>query len=339
MIIVLKRNPTDEQVAEAEAHVRELGYEPHTIRGVVRTIVAAVGDETTHTHLDAMQNFDYVDRVLPIQNRYKLISRETYENPLVVNIGSTQIGAGAFHIIGGPCAIESYEQLHASCKGALDHGAHFIRAGAYKPRTSPYDFQGLGKAGLELLSKLKQELNCCIVSECVSESDIPDMDRVVDVFQIGTRNALNYALLQAAARTGKTVLLKRGMSATIEEWLLAAEYIVKAGNPNVILCERGIRTFETATRNTLDVSAIAIAKQETNLPVFVDPSHAAGRRDLIPALAKAGIAAGADGMLVEVHHDPSAALSDSAQQLTPEAFSQLISEIRPFIKAAGKQLT
>ncbi len=338
MIIVLKKNATASEIASAESNVRSLGYEPHTIRGAVRTIVAAVGDESANASLEALSVHPFVDRIIPIQKRYKLISRESGANPLVVNVCDHQIGNGNFHIIGGPCAIESYEQMKASGDGALAGGAHFVRGGAFKPRTSPYDFQGMGSEGLDILARFRKEAGCPIVSEIVSEGDIDAMLPMVDVFQIGTRNALNYSLLQAVADTGKAILLKRGMSSTIEEWLLAAEYIVKQGNPNVILCERGIRTFETATRNTLDLGALAVAKQETNLPVFVDPSHAAGRRDIIPALAKAAVAAGADGLIIEVHQHPEQALSDSAQQLTPEDFKELVDDIRPFIKVAGKSL-
>jgi len=228
-------------------------------------------------------------------------------------------------------------QMMTVAKAVKAAGATLLRGGAFKPRTSPYDFQGLGAEGLNILKVVKQAVGLPVVSEITRQTDLDAMVDIVDVLQIGARNAMNYSLLEAVAKSGKPILLKRGLASTIEEWLLAAEYIAKNGNPNVILCERGIRTFENATRNTLDISAVALAKQECNLPVIVDPSHAAGRRDLIPALSKAAIAAGADGLMVEVHQHPEDALSDSSQQLTPAAFKNLMQSLRPFAKAAGKE--
>jgi 3-deoxy-7-phosphoheptulonate synthase len=338
MIIVLKKDCSEQDVSELESEVESLGYIPHTIHGVVRTVIAAVGDETSHQSLLSMESDPRVERVIAIQKRWKLVSREHSTTTHQINVAGKIIGGDDFHVIAGPCAVENYDQLKKSAQGALDGGATFIRAGAYKPRTSPYDFQGLGAEGLELLSKVKMELGTPIVSEIVKVTDIPAMNEVVDIYQIGTRNALNYALLEAVAETGKPVLLKRGMSATIEEWILAAEYLAKSGNQNIILCERGIRTFETSTRNTLDISAVAVAKQETHLPVFVDPSHAAGRRDIIPQLSKAAAAVGADGILVEVHFAPEEALSDSKQQLSPVMFKELMADLEPFVVAAGKKI-
>jgi 3-deoxy-7-phosphoheptulonate synthase len=335
MIIVLKTHSPDKDVDQVETAVRKLGYEPHTIRGVIRTVVAAVGDETTHQSLEILENLPMVDRVIPIQKRYKLVSREAQAERTTIPVGDLEIGGGTFHVIAGPCSVESREQMLSAAGAVKQAGGTLLRGGAFKPRTSPYDFQGLGAEGIRILQEAKEASGLPVVSEIIRGRDLDIMQDVVDILQIGARNALNYSLLETVAASGKPVLLKRGLSATIEEWLLAAEYLAKNGNPNVILCERGIRTFETATRNTLDVSAVALAKMECNLPVFVDPSHAAGRADLIPALCKAAIAAGADGLLVEVHDHPSEAQSDASQQLTPGAFSVLISELEPFIEAVN----
>jgi 3-deoxy-7-phosphoheptulonate synthase len=275
--------------------------------------------------------------VIPIQRRYKLVSRQAQQDGTTITVGGVTIGGGVFHVIAGPCAVEGYEQTLQTARSVTASGATLFRGGAFKPRTSPYDFQGLGERGLRILNQVKAETGLPVVSEVVREIDLGVMVGAVDIVQIGARNATNYSLLEAVARCGKPVLLKRGMAATVEEWFLAAEYIVKNGNPAVILCERGIRTFETATRNTLDISAVALAKQETNLPVFVDPSHASGRRDLVAPLSKAAIAAGADGLMVEVHLEPDLAHSDAAQQLSLDQFHELIVEIEPVVKTCGKR--
>lgn len=338
MIVVLRPNPTDEEVTDIEQRVQELGYEPHTIRGVVRTVVAAVGDESAKASLESLISLPSVENVMPVQKRYKLISRETHAEPTVIPIRDIQIGGGVFHVIAGPCSVESEEQMLQTAKGVHHFGASMLRGGAFKPRTSPYDFQGLGQSGLDILARARQETGLPVVTEVVRESDIEAVAAVADVMQIGARNAMNYSLLEAVALTGKPVFLKRGLASTVQEWLLAAEYIVKRGNRNVMLCERGIRTYETSTRNTLDLSAVAIAKKETSLPVFVDPSHAAGRWDLVNDLSRAAAAVGADGLMIEVHRHPEVALSDGVQQITPDAFGALMNEIRPFVEAAGKKL-
>lgn len=336
MIIVLKLNPSPEDVATVETHVRELGYEPHTLNGAVRTVIACIGDETDHTDLHALLNLPMVTEVVPIQKKFKLISREIHPEPMPVSIGDLRLSDNTFHLIAGPCAVESAEQTLSTARAVKAAGATLLRGGAFKPRTSPYDFQGLGQEGLEILAAAKAETGLPIVTELVSERDTEAVAAVADVIQIGARNALNYALLTEAARTGKPVLLKRGLSATLHEWLLAAEYIAKQGNPNIILCERGIRTYETATRNTLDLSAVAAVKRETGLPVFVDPSHAAGRLDLVEPLAKAAVAVGADGLLVEVHPNPEHALSDQAQQMTFEVFEAFVRAILPYVNLSGR---
>jgi len=338
MIIIMRPRSTDEEVRDIEERVRTLGYEPHTIRGVIRTVVAAVGDESAHATLETLIALPTVENVLPVQKKFKLISREAHPDSTIVKVGDLEIGGGIFHVIAGPCSVESMDQMIETAKGVVQYGASILRGGAFKPRTSPYDFQGLGAAGLDILEKAKEETGLPIITEVVRESDIELVASKADILQIGARNALNYSLLEGVAATGKPIFLKRGMSATVQEWLLAAEYIVKSGNRNVILCERGIRTYETATRNTLDLSAVAIAKKESSLPVFVDPSHAAGRWDLITDLSKAAIAVGADGLMIEVHRHPEVALSDGAQQLTPDAFGVLMKDILPFIEVVGKRL-
>jgi len=338
MIVVLKPNTGEEQVAAVEQKIRALGYEPHTIRGEVLTVVAAIGDETTHASLESLVSLPMVDNVLPVQKRYKLVSRETHPERMTVPVADLLVGGDAFHIIAGPCSVETAEQMITTAEQVKEAGASMLRGGAYKPRTSPYDFQGLGESGLTLLRQTREATGLPIVTEVLRESNVDNVAAVADMLQIGTRNALNYALLERVAETSKPVLLKRGFAATVDEWLLAAEYVVRNGNPHVILCERGIRTFETSTRNTLDLSAVAIAKQESRLPVFVDPSHAAGRWDLIGPLSKAAIAAGADGLMIEVHWRPEAALSDGAQQIKADAFRQIVGELQPYLDAAGKRL-
>ena len=338
MIVILKPHSSEEEINNVEQHIRTLGYQPHTIRGEVLTVVAAIGDEMEHSSLESLVHLPMVENVMPVQKRYKLVSRETHPETSVVKVGKLEIGKNNFHIIAGPCAVESTEQMMLTAQQLKGTGASLLRGGAYKPRTSPYDFQGLGKDGLDILLKAKKATGFPIVTEVICEADVKSVSEVADVLQIGARNALNYSLLKAVAKTNKAILLKRGLSSTIDEWLLAAEYVVKHGNPNVILCERGIRTFETATRNTLDLSAVVIAKQEVRLPVFVDPSHAAGRWDLIEPLSKAAIAAGADGLMIEVHHDPGAALSDGAQQITPQTFASIVAALHPFIEISGKKV-
>jgi len=338
MIVVLKSHSSDREIKKVENHVRKLGYQPHTIRGVVRTVIAAVGDETVKRSLEILESLPSVERVIPIQKRYKLVSREAQEKTTVIPVGPIEIGSGVFHIIAGPCSVESREQMLATADAVAAAGATMLRGGAFKPRTSPYDFQGLGASALHILAEAKERTGLPIVSEVIRETDIELMIDVVDIFQIGARNAMNYSLLEEVARSGKPVLLKRGLASTVEEWLLAAEYLAKNGNHNVILCERGIRTYEQATRNTFDASAVALAKLECNLPVFVDPSHATGRVDLIPAISKAAVAAGADGLMIEVHPHPESAYSDSSQQLTPREFSDLVRSIQPFVKAAGMKM-
>jgi 3-deoxy-7-phosphoheptulonate synthase len=338
MIVVLKPHISDEQIEDVRQHVVELGYEPRLIKGVQRTVIAAVGDETSHRSLETLRGMEQVENVVPIQKRYKLASREFHQANSKVMIGDSPIGENHFQIIAGPCAIESREQLRQVAKDLTQCGIRVIRGGAYKPRTSPYDFQGLGDEGVDLLQEVKEEFGVAVVTEVVGVPQVEKVAKVVDMLQIGARNCQNYHLLEVVAACGKPVLLKRGMASTIEEWLSAAEYLMVNGCSNVVLCERGIRTFETATRNTLDLSAVAIAKRESHLPVVVDPSHAAGIVTLVPSLARAAIAAGADGLLVEAHPTPVDALSDAAQQIPSAEFHNLVDDLRPWVELAGKTL-
>ncbi|OGV54403.1 MAG: 3-deoxy-7-phosphoheptulonate synthase [Lentisphaerae bacterium GWF2_44_16] len=333
MIIVFKPNTPEANIQEISGMIIKLGYEPRVIRGVEHTVIGAVGDEKMLRSLEVFKTFPCVADVLPIQKRYKLASREYKKKDSVLKIGNEKVGGGHFQVVAGPCAVESIEQMRQAAKDIVSAGVRIMRAGAYKPRTSPYDFQGLGEEGLDILRQIKDEFKVAVITEVVGVTHIEKIAQVADCLQIGARNCQNYHLLEAVAAAGLPVLLKRGMSSTIEEWLSSAEYLMVHSCPRVILCERGIRTFETATRNTLDVSAVAVAKKESHLPVFADPSHAAGRVDMVLPLARAAIAAGADGILVEVHPDPVNAMSDAAQQITSSAFSEFMDGIKPIIAA------
>jgi 3-deoxy-7-phosphoheptulonate synthase len=338
MIVILKPKTSKEQVEEVAQEVQKLGYSPHVIYGELQTVIAAIGDERTHHTLESLAVFPQVERVLPVQKRYKLVSRESKSEETVVNVDGVRIGGGHFVVMAGPCSVESEEQLISTARAVKARGAKILRGGAYKPRTSPYEFQGLGREGLRILAAAKQETGLKIITEVLSERDVEHVCESADILQVGARNAQNFQLLIECAKSRKTVLLKRGMSERIEEWLLAAEYILSNGNPNVLLCERGIRTFETYTRNTLDLAAVAIAKKESHLPVIVDPSQGCGRADLVPMLCRGAVAVGADGLLIEVHPHPAEALSDGQQQVDFEVFSRLISELQPFLNATDQKL-
>lgn len=339
MIIVIRPGTSEQGIQQVIDAVKEFKYEPRPIRGVERTIIACVGDERNHHTLESLIVLPQVESVTPIQKKYKLVSRDYQKQDSILKVRNCQIGGGTFHVVAGPCSVESRQQAVETAGAVKSLGATLFRGGAFKPRTSPYDFQGLGKEGLDLLKEARDATGLPIVTEVLSPNDVEMVANVADVLQIGTRNAQNVPLLAAAAASGKTILLKRGMSSLVDEWLLAAEYICVHGNSQVIMCERGIRTFEHACRNTLDLSAVAVAKMETHLPVFVDPSHAAGRADMVIPLARASVAAGADGLLIEVHPNPATALSDGGQQLKPKQFGQLMAEIRPLVEVMGKQLT
>jgi 3-deoxy-7-phosphoheptulonate synthase len=337
VIIVLKTGTAEPEIQQVVDAVKAFGYEPKLIRGVERTIVACVGDERNHHTLESLIVLPQVESVTPVQKKYKLVSREYQAQDTVLDVNGCRIGGGTFHVVAGPCSVETAAQTLETAKAVKALGATLFRGGAFKPRTSPYDFQGLGREGLELLRQARAATGLPIVTEVMSPQDVEMVAEVADVLQIGARNAQNVPLLAAAAKSGKVILLKRGMSSYVDEWLLAAEYICVHGNSKVILCERGIRTFDHACRNTLDVGAVAVAKKETHLPVFVDPSHAAGRADMVIPLARAAVAAGADGLLVEVHPNPATALSDGGQQLKPEQFAELMAQIRPLVEVIGKR--
>ena len=337
MIIVLKPNTSDAQLDEVFQLAKKHGYDPKIIRGVERTILACVGDERSHDTLETFISLPAVESVTPIQKKYKLVSRDFKPTDTTFKIQDIEVGYPHFQVIAGPCSVEGYQQAKLTAARVKELGATFFRAGAFKPRTSPYDFQGLGKEGLKILRQIHDETKLPIVTEVMSPSEADLVAEFSDVLQIGTRNAQNYPLLIAAAKTGKPILLKRGFASTVVEWLLAAEYVASHGNDKIILCERGIRTFETSTRNTLDLSAVAVAKSETHLPIFVDPSHAAGRSDMVLPLAKAAIAVGADGLLVEVHPNPTEAWSDDDQQLNFEQFKTFMEEIKPFLNVVGRK--
>ena len=338
MIVILKPKTSKEQIQEVVQEVQKLGYTPHPIYGELQTVVAAIGDERTHHTLESLTVLPQVERVLPVQKRYKLVSRESKPEDTVVDVDGIRIGGENFVVMAGPCSVESEEQLISTARAVKAAGAKILRGGAYKPRTSPYEFQGLGREGLRLLAAAKKETGLKIITEVLSERDVEHVCETADVLQVGARNAQNSQLLIECAKSRKPVLLKRGMSERIEEWLLAAEYILANGNQSVLLCERGIRTFETYTRNTLDLAAVAIAKNESPLPVVVDPSQGCGRADLVKVLCRGAVAIGANALLIEVHPYPAEALSDGQQQIDFEVFSQLVSELGPFLNAINRKL-
>ena len=336
MIIVIRPRASKEQIAQVISEVEKLGYTPAPIHGVAQTVVAAIGDERTHANLESLTVLPQVESVLRVQKRYKLASRESHPEDTIVDVGGIEIGGQKFCLMAGPCSVENEDQLLSTAATVKAAGATVLRGGAFKPRTSPYEFQGLGSEGLRLLGLARQKTGLKIVTEVLSERDVEQVAEVADILQIGARNGQNFQLLIEAARSGKPILLKRGMSERIEEWLLAAEYILAHGNPNVLLCERGIRTFESYTRNTLDLAAVAIAKKESHLPVIVDPSQGCGRADLVIALCCGAVAMRADGLLIEVHPNPAEALSDGQQQVDFASFQTLAEAIQPFLKAVNK---
>jgi len=337
MIILLKPEATQSDANEILDQISSLDLKPLYMPGIERTVIGAIGDERKIAQLH-LENHPMVETITPILSPYKLVSRELYPEDTVVNIDNIPVGGDNFTIIAGPCAIESDEQLYKTAEIVKEYGGHCLRGGAFKPRTSPYSFQGLGLKGLKILHNISVKLNIPTVTEVIEVQDIEDIEKYASAFQVGARNMQNFRLLKALGQTRKPVILKRGISATINELLLAAEYIVDEGNPNVILCERGIRTYETATRNTLDLNAIPYIKQHCHLPVIVDPSHGTGVRSLVEPMSKAAVACGADGIMIEVHYNPKVALSDGQQTLFPEQFRQLLINLKPFIKAAGKKI-
>lgn len=339
MIVVLKPEISKKDEEAVLKEIRKLGYKPHVMRGVERTVVGAIGDERTHSSLETLTAWPQVEKVMPVQKRYKLVSREAHKANSRIRIGKDiVIGGEEIVVMAGPCSVESETQLLVTAEAVRKAGAKMLRGGAFKPRTSPYEFQGLGEKGLKLLAKARKQTGLAIITELLSQDHAELVAEYTDVIQIGARNAQNFQLLIAAAKTGKPVLLKRGLSMRIEEWLLAGEYVLANDNPNLLFCERGIRTFETYTRNTLDLSTIPIIKQESHCPIVIDPSQGCGRADLVVSMCKGAVALGADALLIEVHPNPAEAWSDGAQQVTLEMFARLMKELRPFAEAAGRRM-
>jgi 3-deoxy-7-phosphoheptulonate synthase len=336
MIIVMKSNSNENDIQEISKVLGNLGLGIHISKGSEKTIIGVIGDKRKLSDVP-LELMNGVERLVPIVESYKLASKTFQPEPSIVNVGGVKIGGKELVIMAGPCAVESREQILTSAAAVKKAGAQFLRGGAFKPRTSPYAFQGLEEEGLKLLKEAKEATGLLIISEVTSERAVEIADKYVDMFQVGARNVQNFQLLREIGRSKKPVLFKRGSSTTIDEWLNAAEYIMSEGNYNVVLCERGIRTFETATRNTLDISAVPVIKSLSHLPIVVDPSHAAGKAQYILPLSKAAIAAGADGLIIEVHPNPKCALSDAAQQLPPEDFNNLCKDIGRIADIIGRE--
>jgi len=338
MIIVLRPDATQQQIDHIIEKVQKLGLTPHVSKGTERTIIGVIGPEDV-LRVTPLEVFPGVEKVMPVLAPYKLVSREFRREDSVIEVGrGIKIGGRRIAIMAGPCAIENIATLREIALEVKKAGATILRGGAFKPRTSPYTFQGLGEEGLKILKQIGQELDLVTVTEVMDPRDVELVARYADILQIGARNMQNFNLLKEVGLTKKPVVLKRGMSSTVKELLMSAEYILAGGNFNVVLCERGIRTFEDATRNTLDISAIPVAKQLSHLPIIVDPSHAAGKWGLVAPLSKAALAAGADGLIIEVHSHPEDALSDGAQSLLPSNFTQLILELKALAKSIGREV-
>ena len=339
MIVVMKPGATQQDVQHVADLVLEFGLKEHTIVGTDRTVIACIGDKRS-VDKSALENAPMVDRIVPILAPYKMASKEVRKTASEISLmpGGPTIGGAKIAVIAGPCSVESRDQILRTAQAVADAGGVALRGGAFKPRTSPYSFQGMGEEGLELLAEARERTGLAIVTEVIGVEQVEVCAAYSDVLQIGARNMQHYPLLEAMGRQDKPVLLKRGMSAKLEEWLLAAEYIINAGNPNVILCERGIRTFEDYVRNTLPLAAVPELKERTHLPVVVDPSHGTGHAHLVPSMCKAAIAAGADGLIVECHPDPERATSDGAQSITPGALYDLMTPLRRIAEAVGREL-
>ena len=337
MIIVLKRNSSDTDVATVSDMVASLRYQPRVIRGTEQTVVACIGDELSHQSLEVLRNLPAVESVFPVQKKFKLVSREYHPNDSVVEVRGVKIGGGHMEIIAGPCAIESYDQFRTAVRDLTACGIRIVRAMPFKPRTSPYDFQGLKQDGLQIMRDIRKEFDVAMVSEVPGPDKIEPLLELTDMFQIGARNAQNYDLLEQIAKAGKPVLLKRGLASTVEEWLTAAEYLIVNNCPQVVLCERGLRSFDPSTRNLLDLGAVAVARQLSPLPTRVGPSHSAGARRRVAGLSRGGLAVGADGLIVEAHPDPINAFSDAPQQLETGKFQAFLDDLAPWIELARKE--
>ncbi|MFH1367536.1 MAG: 3-deoxy-7-phosphoheptulonate synthase [Elusimicrobiota bacterium] len=337
MIITLKKGAVKAEIDKVTKKIRKLGFTPHVSRGVDMTIIGMIG-ERAERFRESFESMEVVDHISEIEKPYKLASREFKKENTIISVGGVRIGGREIVIMAGPCAVESKASIIETAKLVKRAGAKFLRGGAFKPRTSPYAFQGLGVKGLKMLAQAKKETGLLLVSEAMTQEQVHLVHDSCDIIQIGARNIQNYDLLKEAGRQRKPVLMKRGMSTTVKEVLLSAEYVMSQGNYNVIICERGIRTFEDSTRNTLDLNAIPVLKKLTHLPVFVDPSHGIGIREHVGTMAKAAVAAGADGLILEVHPRPEEALSDGPQSLLPTQFEQLMKELRPIANAIGRTI-
>ena len=336
MVVVMEERATEAQIEQVVKRLVEMGMDVHRSTGVTRTVLGAVGQGRPDKAL--LELLDGVHEVLRITEPYKLASRTFRQEPTVITIGDVRIGGDEVIVMAGPCSAESEQQVHAAAAAVRRAGAKILRGGAFKPRSSPYSFQGLGEEGLRMLREAADAENLKLITEVMDLSQIEVIDKYTHIFQVGARNMQNFTLLRELGHARKPVLIKRGISATIEEWLLSAEYVLSGGNNDVILCERGIRTFETATRNTFDISAIPVVKKLSHLPIIADPSHGAGRRDMVPPMARAAVAAGADGLIIEVHCDPDHALSDGAQSMFPAQFDRLMAELRIIAPAIGRSI-
>ncbi len=335
----MEANTDQKHIDEVIKKIKSLGYSPHIIKGIERTIIGAVGDEREKTRLQSLESMSGVESVVPILKPHKLASRQVRTEGSTISVNkNVKVGAKEFIVMAGPCSVESEKQIVETAKAVKASGAKVLRGGAFKPRTSPYSFQGLEEEGLKLLALAREETGLPFVTEVMNPREVDLVAKYTDVIQIGARNVQNFSLLKEIGRLKKPILLKRGMMTTIQEFLMSAEYVMSEGNHQVILCERGIRTFETATRNTLDISCIPVLKNETHLPIIIDPSHATGHWQFINPMSKASAAAGADGLMIEVHIKPEESFSDGAQTLKPSKFDRLMKELRPFVEAAGKAL-
>ncbi len=337
MIVVMKPSSTQENLAAVVKKIEAAGLRTHLSKGEEVTIVGVIGDKKIIANLE-LQMMAGVEKTVRITEKYKLVSRDFHPEDTIIDAGGVKIGGNSIVVMAGPCAVESLEQLREAAQAVKACGAQFLRGGAFKPRTSPYDFQGLGEEGLQLLRKVADEFDLRVVTEIVDKDDIDIFAKYADILQVGARNMQNFQMLKALGKCSKPVLLKRGLSATISEWLNAAEYIMSGGNEQVIFCERGIRTYETFTRNTLDLSAVAAVKELSHLPIVVDPSHGTGRWKMVAPMARAAIAAGADGLIIEVHPHPEKALSDGDQSLTPKAFRELMSNLDGIAKVMNRTI-
>jgi len=337
MMVIMKKGHSEEELTAILKRLEETGLSGHTIKGVERTVVGVVGQVYPEL-ADELETMPGVDDIVPISKPYKLASREFKPDDTTIKVGNVTVGGGSTVVMAGPCAVESEEQLMTTARAVRAAGGHILRGGAFKPRTSPYSFRGLEEKGLQILAAARQETGLPIITEVMTVRDIDLVARYADILQIGARNAQNFVLLEEVGRTGKPVLLKRGFASTVQDWLLSAEYVISQGNRQVMLCERGIRTFETATRNTMDLSAIALAKRLSHLPVISDPSHGTGKWYLVEPMAMASIAAGADGLILEVHPNPDRALSDGSQSLTFENFRLLMERAQAVTQALGRPL-